>query len=178
MKKTLKVFKPFININIAKSEEWLTQMSQNGWRLMSVSYDKYYFKKAEPKNLKYTILVTPVKKIDIRVFDLAYEMTTKWKAIKIPVCGSACSGIYSYDISIDDRELRHSRNKLIAEYRKGFFIVELVFALVGSIIYILGIGDRIGRIADMPIYLLIIAMLTRDMVTLINLRRYNKKLSK
>lgn len=175
--KMLKVFKPFINVNIEKSEEWLSQMAKSGWRLMNVNFDKYYFKEAEPKNLKYAILVSQPKSIDLRVFELATTMTTKWKAIKIPVSGSACSRIYSYDESIDDRKLKFKRNKLLVEYRKGFFIVESIFVLMLSIIYIFGIGDRIGMIADIPIFLLIVAMWANNLITLLNLRKYNKKLS-
>ncbi len=175
--KMLKVFKPFINVNIEKSEEWLSQMVKSGLRLMNVNFDKYYFKEAEPKNLKYTILVMPAKSIDLRVLELARVMTTQWKAIKIPVSGSACRGIYSYDESIDDRELKFKRNKLLVEYRKGFFIVESIFVLMLSIIYIFGIGDRVGMIADIPIFLLIVAMWANNLITLLNLRRYNKKLS-
>lgn len=170
-----KVFKPFIKTNIEKSERWLSEMAKNGWRLEKVDFDNYYFKESAPKNLKYTILVMPLKKIDLRVFDLAYKMTKEWRAIKIPVSRSECSGIYSYEDSIDDRALKCERNKLLIGYRKGFFIMESAFILLGILMLILLPDDRIEMLASIPIFIIIIAMWVNDFIAILRLYKSIKQ---
>ena len=170
-----KVFRPFIKTNIEKNEKWLSEMAKTGWRLEKVDFDNYYFKKSAPKNLKYAILVMPLKKIDLRVFELAYKMTKEWRAIKIQVSRSECSSIYSYEDSIDDRELKRKRNKLLIGYRKGFFIMESAFILLCILMLILLPEDKVEMLASIPIFIVIIVMWVNDFIAILRLHNSVKK---
>ncbi len=58
MKKTKKVFHPYILAHIDKTEKWLTEMSLDGWALIDMNGWHFEFIKSAPRKRMYVIFCT------------------------------------------------------------------------------------------------------------------------